>query len=282
MSQPQPPWNTPGQPAGQPYGNPPFGNPPYGNPPFGGQPGYQPTYPPSYQGESPYGPPGYGPQANPSNGLGVASLVLSILWLFGVGSLLAVIFGTRARRRARQFGGSSGLGTAGMVIGIVGLVGAVLFWILAVAVSNDLKVTHLQPGQTATFADNADTGGIKTVTVFGVTYPFKSQDSLFTPGQGQEFATADVQVCAGPSGAQSGPDPLDFDMVFSGSQTVSAELIADPRKPSLNDVNALAANQCTRGYLTFEIAAGSTPIGVRYGAGLDSTDRHQWAVNGSS
>lgn len=77
------------------------------------------------------------PRPQETSGLAIASLVLSILWLGGLGALLAVIFAVQARKQIRQSGGAvggNGLATAGLVIGIVGLVGAALFFLIFVAV----------------------------------------------------------------------------------------------------------------------------------------------------
>jgi hypothetical protein len=61
--------------------------------------------------------------ATPStNGLAIAALVLGILWLYWVGSILAVIFGHIALSQidhSRQRG--RGLAIAGLVLGYVGL-----------------------------------------------------------------------------------------------------------------------------------------------------------------
>lgn len=59
-------------------------------------------------------------------GFGIASLVLSLLFLGGLGSLLGVILGIVGIRRANAQGTSEGKGmaTAGVVIGVFGLVGA--------------------------------------------------------------------------------------------------------------------------------------------------------------
>ena len=96
-------------------------------------PNYVPS-PPTTTGlaATPYPAPQTAYQPGPprqTNGLAIASLVLSILWLWGVGSLLAVIFGARARRQIRVSGGhqgGDGLAIAGITIGIIGVLGAIL------------------------------------------------------------------------------------------------------------------------------------------------------------
>jgi hypothetical protein len=59
-----------------------------------------------------------------TNSSAVASAVLGALWLLGIGSVLALIFGYRARREIKssqfyQTGG--GLATAGIILGWVGI-----------------------------------------------------------------------------------------------------------------------------------------------------------------
>ena len=59
-----------------------------------------------------------------TNGFAVASLVLGLLWLYGVGSILALVFGYRARREIDAGGGAQGgrgLATAGVVLGWIGV-----------------------------------------------------------------------------------------------------------------------------------------------------------------
>ena len=58
--------------------------------------------------------------------LAVASLVLAILWLFGLGSLAAIALGLAARRRATDTEGTT-LALAGVALGVVGLAIAVVF-----------------------------------------------------------------------------------------------------------------------------------------------------------
>jgi hypothetical protein len=89
---------------------PPYGQPPYGQPPYGQQP-----YPPQ-----PYG---YGyPPPRRTNGLAIASMVLGIIWLYWIGSILALVFGYVARKQIRERGESGdGMAIAGIVLGWVGV-----------------------------------------------------------------------------------------------------------------------------------------------------------------
>ena len=85
----------------------------------------------------PYGAMPYGAQAAApgASGLAIASLVLGIVWIYGVGSLLAIIFGHVARgqiRRRERIGGS-GMALAGLILGYIGL--AVLAIVITVAVT---------------------------------------------------------------------------------------------------------------------------------------------------
>ena len=75
--------------------------------------------------------------AQPTNGYAIASLALGILWIWGVGSILAIIFGVMAKNQIDQSGGAQqgrGLAIAGIIIGSVTL-GVSLVIILVVAVS---------------------------------------------------------------------------------------------------------------------------------------------------
>ena len=66
--------------------------------------------------------PGSPPRAS-MNGYAIASLVLSLVSLSGIGSILAIVCGNMEKRQIRTEGGEgSGLATAGIIIGWVGLV----------------------------------------------------------------------------------------------------------------------------------------------------------------
>ncbi|HEX5272567.1 MAG TPA: protein kinase, partial [Gemmataceae bacterium] len=67
------------------------------------------------------------------NGLAVASLVLSVLWLCGLGSAFGVLLGVMALRGAKGQKGGRGLALAGIAVGVVGLAltacaGIVAYW----------------------------------------------------------------------------------------------------------------------------------------------------------
>lgn len=117
-------------------------------------------------------------QRSETNGLAVASLVLGILWLGGVGALLALIFGYISKGQIdRSSGRQSGRGMAitGIVLGWVGIVGLVLWIVLLIslnhAVDSALQNTDLTPTTAI-----GNTGGDTTTSVV--------QDNISAPAGG--------------------------------------------------------------------------------------------------
>ena len=88
-----------------------------------------------------------------TSGMAIASLVLSLLWIFGIGSILAIIFGHIARSQIARSGGrlkGAGIALAGLIIGYI-MIAIVFLGILAgialpkfVAVSNDAKIAKVK------------------------------------------------------------------------------------------------------------------------------------------
>jgi uncharacterized membrane protein len=74
-----------------------------------------------------------------TNGFAIASMVLGILWIYWIGSVLALVFGYKAKQEiAASNGGQGGAGmaTAGIVLGWVGVATFVIslgFFIAAIA-----------------------------------------------------------------------------------------------------------------------------------------------------
>jgi hypothetical protein len=74
-----------------------------------------------------------------TNGLAIASLVLGIVWLFGLGSLLALIFGLIAIKQIDRTGeGGKGMAIAGAILGAVGIIGAATVLGLSAAAVNEV------------------------------------------------------------------------------------------------------------------------------------------------
>jgi hypothetical protein len=109
--------------------------------------------------------------------------------------------------------------------------------------------------------------GISGVTVFSVQHPVTPSSNFEKPEAGKEFAAADVRVCAGPAGSQHGPSDVLFQLVFADGATVAPTFMLG-RQPDLGSISALGANQCARGFVTYQIASGTAPVAVRYQAGL--------------
>ena len=116
------------------YGPPPGGGA-FGPPPDG--PGYPPMVDAGY-GYPPGGAP-YGYLATPkTNGLAIASLVCSFFfWLYGLGAVLAIVFGFIARSQIKRSAGmqrGGGMALAGIIIGFAGIVIGVVLAVIIVAV----------------------------------------------------------------------------------------------------------------------------------------------------
>lgn len=59
------------------------------------------------------------------------SLVLSILWLGGLGAVAGIVLGISARRRIAETGErGTGLAVAGIVVGVISLLFAIAYWVV--------------------------------------------------------------------------------------------------------------------------------------------------------
>ncbi|MEY2447268.1 MAG: hypothetical protein QOH79_744 [Acidimicrobiaceae bacterium] len=117
-----PPQAAPGTAPQGPYGPPPTG--PYGPPP-----------------SAPYGYTPYAPVQS-TNGLAIASMVLGILWIYWIGSILALIFGFVAMSQIKERNqAGKGMATAGLILGFIGL-GTLVLVILVVALGSSSSSVH--------------------------------------------------------------------------------------------------------------------------------------------
>ena len=126
------------EPPHQPYQPP---QQPYQPPPGGAYPGgYPPPPPQPYSGFTP-------PPIGPKNGLGIAALIVAIIALFSVvGGLVlgvvAIILGVLGLQRARRGEATNGgIAIAGIVLGILSIIEAVVVIALSVWAFNEVGGT---------------------------------------------------------------------------------------------------------------------------------------------
>jgi hypothetical protein len=103
----------PEPPSGQPYSAPQYGAQ------YPMQPGYAPVFVP----------------ATKTNGFSIASLVLGILWIYWIGSILALVFGYVAKSQIDRSGGlqsGRGMAIAGIVLGWIGV--GILILVIALVI----------------------------------------------------------------------------------------------------------------------------------------------------
>jgi len=84
--------------------------------------------------------PAAAPNAAPkTNGYAIASLVLGLVWIYGVGSILALVFGYMAKKAIDASNGREtgrGMAIAGIVLGWIGVAGVILVIIVAIGAAS--------------------------------------------------------------------------------------------------------------------------------------------------
>jgi len=109
-------------------------------------PGQPVPPPPQYTAYSPYGAPLV--QATSTNGLAIASMVLGILWLYWIGSVLALVFGYVAKGQIDRSAGRQtgrGMAIAGIVLGWIGVGAAAITLVFVIAVADDVNNINTDP-----------------------------------------------------------------------------------------------------------------------------------------
>jgi hypothetical protein len=204
--------------------------------------------------------------------MAVLSLGLSILWLSGIGSLLAVILAVMARKRIKESRGSrtgEGFAIAGLVLGVLGVLGGVVLGVVLLV--GVVTGVHIGEGSFATtktvsmgttISLNDSGSEISAVTVESVAAPVVPASDVPAPGNGREYAVAKVKACAGSSGSKSGIRDAAFSIGYREGQISSPELPV--RAPDLGLSGGISANTCRNGYVGFLVANGTTPSYVSY------------------
>ena len=94
---------------------------PYSGPDYHGS-WSSPPAPGAHGAPGPYGYPMVAAAA-PTNGFAIASMVLGIVWIYWIGSILAIVFGHLSLRQIKRnpYQSGRGMAIAGLVLGYVGL-----------------------------------------------------------------------------------------------------------------------------------------------------------------
>lgn len=116
-------------------------------------------------------------------------------------------------------------------------------------------------------------GGIVSVTVYGF-YPNvqSTQPDVDTPPAGDTYAAIDAEECAGSGGSSMGANESDFTVLLSNGSTANQDTLAG--SPNVSQLSAeselgssnasLAAGQCDRGWIVFDIPKAVTPTFVQF------------------
>jgi hypothetical protein len=220
-----------------------------------------------------------------TNSFAIVSLVCSLIWLAGIGSVLAVIFGSiaiRQLRGPRRYEEGEGMALAGLIVGVLGILGAVLTGILISKLSSSIQDTFaprtdvFQMGETASLPWMDSIAGYQHVTVYSFEFPVISNNVPKLKGD-KVYAVADIQVCAGATGAALAPS--DFvtmlDVPMPGLIPPSASIRIAARQPALAALDAAGPNSCIRGFVTFVMPRSAQPQAVEYQSLFHS---YRWVI----
>jgi hypothetical protein len=199
-------------------------------------------------------------------------LVLSIIWLGGIGAILAVIFGIIALRQIAAANGrlrGKGLSIAGLVIGIIGIVGAALTWAVVAWVGTNAHHVTVPVGRTVNVSDSFSLG-ISTMQISAVHRVDQASGS--TAGH---YVVANVQICAGNSGSKTGV----FDGLFflnTGNGNSVSGSTSTHETPDIGSVS-VPSNSCVSGNVTFKVGSATTNAqSIDYHGFLPST--YTWTI----
>ena len=211
----------------------------------------------------------------------MVSLVLSVLWFAGLGSLAAIVLAVIARRRIKRHEDTlsgKGVALAGLIIGIVGVaLTAVLIPVVFVASSfvGILTTPVVAPVGTTLPIDSPFNQDLASVRVASVTYPVEATGTSVVPAPGTGFAVADVFLCADSNGVTDGIDNGDdsFELTLTDGDIVDPG--EDVRAPGVDSLRTIAPNACAEGFVTFEVPEGAAIHSISY---LGAVRRFEWVL----
>jgi Domain of unknown function (DUF4190) len=233
-----------------------------------------------------------------TSGMAIASFVLSLLWIFGLGAIVALFLARSARREIAHSNGTitgDGFAIAGMVLGVIGVItGAFfVFWIVFAvhqlnnfarngigpfSTTTTLPYTTLHPGEPSSAL--SDFGG-GTITVYSVhSVLVGANPAMRTAPFGDEFVSVHVKACAG---ARAVVDPA---IAWTGLTLVTSNEFnyVDPltplefvQQPAFDppSVSALRPHQCVAGFQGFVVTSGAA---LSYVGWHSSSFEWRWTV----
>lgn len=134
--------------------------------------------------------------------------------------------------------------------------------------------------------------GISSVQV-SAWYPGVTDTSSLglTPSSGHVWDAIVATECAGAGGSSTGPNPTDFSVILSNESTASVSFSASvaqfggplaPLSQLGGSSAALAAGQCSKGWVVFSVPNGTTPLKVEFSgtsASFSASNSDvQWAI----
>lgn len=114
---------------------------------------------------------------------------------------------------------------------------------------------------------NATNGN--SFTVYSYLPSFDTGNQFAVPTPGNVYAAIDVQECAGSAGSSA--NPFDWALRMPDNSRISSTV--GWKEPPLHAVD-LAASDCVRGWVTFEVPQGITPAFVV----LTSSTNIRWVI----
>ncbi|MEX1254911.1 MAG: DUF4352 domain-containing protein [Dehalococcoidia bacterium] len=110
--------------------------------------------------------------------------------------------------------------------------------------------------------DKVEASGGISLIVYSYDAPVTSANEFSRPDPGNIFAAIDVEMCTGANPPESASvNPFDFRLQMPDNSRLEPGISA--KEPELNSTNLLA-NDCVRGWVTFEVPEGVAPQFVVY------------------
>lgn len=109
--------------------------------------------------------------------------------------------------------------------------------------------------------------------VFQIIRPYTQTGTFTFPADaGNEFAVADVELCAGPKGAGISANPYDYQLQMSDNSRVNATVPV--KDPALNATTLTGPGDCVRGWVSFQVLVG---VAIDYFVDTQTTPIIKWA-----